>query len=131
MKGFGAFLDMKRCKDWDHEISSRKYLRPVLTSFPGAQSDSSFTLNYPQWESKVISCSSIGFNLCRQMANAFVAVVVLASANSQLTGKCQFVVDNILIKCDHLCQSEFFFSLKVLSCLFCLFLKLFLFCIRV
>ena len=22
MKGFSAFLDMKRCKDWDHEIGS-------------------------------------------------------------------------------------------------------------
>ena len=22
MKGFSAFLDMKRCKDWDHEINS-------------------------------------------------------------------------------------------------------------
>ena len=22
MKGFSAFLDMRRCKDWDHEISS-------------------------------------------------------------------------------------------------------------
>ena len=22
MKGFSAFLDMKTCKDWDHEISS-------------------------------------------------------------------------------------------------------------
>ena len=26
MKGFSDFLDMKRCKDWDHEISFRKYL---------------------------------------------------------------------------------------------------------
>ena len=22
LKGFSAFLDMKRCEDWDHEISS-------------------------------------------------------------------------------------------------------------
>ena len=32
MKGFSAYLEMKRCKDWDHEISSWKYLtieRPV------------------------------------------------------------------------------------------------------
>ena len=32
MKAFSAFLDMKKCKDWDHEISSWKHLtmlRPV------------------------------------------------------------------------------------------------------
>ena len=26
MKGSSAFLDMRRCKDWDHEIGSLKYL---------------------------------------------------------------------------------------------------------
>ena len=39
MKGCSAFLEMKRCKDWDNEISSWKYLT-CSTRFPGAQSAS-------------------------------------------------------------------------------------------
>ena len=35
MKGFSAFLGMKRCKDWDHEISTRKYLsKDLFHQFP-------------------------------------------------------------------------------------------------
>ena len=37
MKGFSAFLETRRCKDWAQKISSRKYLtlwRPVLPVFP-------------------------------------------------------------------------------------------------
>ena len=106
-KGFSAFLDMKRCKDWDHEISSGKYLsKTCSTSFPGAQSE----ILYPELPSVGVKGHQLQQHrvqsLQRQMANAFVTVVVLASASSQLTGKCQFVVDNILIKCYHLCQSE-------------------------
>ena len=33
-----AFLDMKRYKDWDHEISSSNYLNTCSVRFPGAQS---------------------------------------------------------------------------------------------
>ena len=37
MKDFSTFLDMKRCKNWAHKISSWEYLtvwRPVLPIFP-------------------------------------------------------------------------------------------------
>ena len=44
MKGFSAFLDIKRCKDWDHEISSWKYLKTCSTRFPEEQVPH-FTLN--------------------------------------------------------------------------------------
>ena len=41
MKGFSAFLDMKRCKNWDHEIGSWNiYLKTCSTTFPGAQNAS-------------------------------------------------------------------------------------------
>ena len=60
---------MRRCKNWDHRICSRKYqpvLRPASqsTECPGAQS-ASLQPQLPQRMSKVNSCSSTGFNLHR------------------------------------------------------------------
>ena len=95
MKGFSAFLDMRRCKDWDHEIIPENILlsKGLLHQFPGAQSASLSTMNSLQGVSKVSSCSSTDrwqmplllFFTCWQMLSA--------SANLQLTGKCQFIVD--------------------------------------
>ena len=66
IKGFCAFLDMKRCEVWGHEISSWKYLtKDLSTSFPGAQRASLSTLHSPQGVLKVGSCISTGFDLLR------------------------------------------------------------------
>ena len=66
MKGFSAFLDMRRCKDWDHEVSLENiYLKTCSTSFPGAQSTSLSTLNSFQGMSKVNICNSTEFNIRR------------------------------------------------------------------
>ena len=61
-KGFSAFLDTKRCKDWGHAVSFWK-LKTCSTSFPRAQSASL----HPELSGvlKVNSCNSTGFNLCR------------------------------------------------------------------
>ena len=52
------------------------HLKTYSVSFPGAQSASFFTLNPLQGVSKVNSCSSTGFNLCRGRCQ-----MSLASAN--------------------------------------------------
>ena len=80
MKGFSVFLDMKRCKDWDHEVSFWKCLsKDLFPSFPGTQSASFSTLDSLQGVFKVTSCSNTGFKLQSQMANSL--------------GKCQYVID--------------------------------------
>ena len=69
------------------------YLKTCYTSFPGAKTASLSILNSLQGVSKVSSCSSTDrwqmplllFFTCWQMLSA--------SANLQLTGKCQFIVD--------------------------------------
>ena len=82
MKGFNAFLGMKRCKDWDHEISSWKYL-------------STWKCLTPPWtpsgdlEGQQLQQQKVQ-SLPRQMANALVLVVQLLE-NS--LGQCRFVVD--------------------------------------
>lgn len=50
MKGVSAFLDMRPCKDGDHETRSRKDLncrKTCCPSFPGAQGALLSTLNAP------------------------------------------------------------------------------------
>ena len=63
LKGFSASLEMRRCRDWDHAISSLKisnYLRTCSTSFPGGHSVSLSTLNSPQGVWKVNSSGAWG-----------------------------------------------------------------------
>ena len=59
---------MKRCKDWDHEISQfleiSNRLKTCSTRFPGVQSASLYP-ELPQQVLKVNSCSSTEFSLCR------------------------------------------------------------------
>ena len=84
MEDFSAFLDMRRYKNWAHNIGSWKYLtiwRPVLPVFPWAQ-HVSFLLWTPEllswlwggkgwvgegwgWDLKISSYSSTWFNLYR------------------------------------------------------------------
>ena len=94
MKGFSAFLDRRRCKDGDHEISSRKYLtiqRPV-PPVSLEQSASLSSLSSLHGVLKVSSCSSSGFSLCRGRRQTPLVVVVLSLANA--VGKCcQFVIN--------------------------------------
>ena len=69
MKGFSAFLDRRRCKDGDHEISSRKYLsKDAFHQFP----EHSVSL-HPELPSEgASSCSSTGFSKPqRGMPSAF------------------------------------------------------------
>ena len=57
MKGFSAFLDTRRCKDWNHEISSWKYLPDSLEHRVSPS---------PPWTPsgvlKANSCSNTGVN---------------------------------------------------------------------
>ena len=90
MKGFSAFLDMRKemqgLKAQNLFLKTFNYLKTCLTRFPGAQS-ASLHPELPQRLLKVNNCSSTGFNLCRgrwQMPCS-----VLGNA----LGKCHFVVD--------------------------------------
>ena len=79
MKGFSAFINMKRCKDWDHETTKiSNYLRTSSTNFLGAEC---LTL-HPELSSGHVEGQQLlqqrAQSLHRQMANAL--------------GKCQFVV---------------------------------------
>ena len=88
MKGFSAFLDTRRCKDWNHEISSWNYL---------SKDQSPDSLEHreppsPPWTPSGVlranSCSSTGVSLHRgrrQMPLFFSCWHAL--------GKCQFIVD--------------------------------------
>ena len=82
-RGFSVFLVMKRFKDWDHEISSWKYLsEDLLHQFPWCKECLTlFTMNPLQQvqQHRVQSPQ-------RQMANAF---VVQSQANA--LGEHQFV----------------------------------------
>ena len=86
MKGFSAFLGMRRCKDLDHKISSLKYLSIKIcpTRFPGTHS-ASLHPKLSQGLLKVNSCSSTGFSLHNyKVTNALIVhslAVLSASAN--------------------------------------------------
>ena len=84
-RDFVDFLDMRRCKDWDHEISSRKYL----------------TICFPSTEclalrpespggSKVSRRSSTGLSLCRGRWKC----PCCCSASGNNLGKHPFVADS-------------------------------------
>ena len=65
MKGFSAFLDMRRCKDWDHKICFQNIcLKTCPTRLPGAQS-ALLHPELPQQVLKVSSFRSAGFSLRR------------------------------------------------------------------
>ena len=88
MKGFSAFLDMRRCKDWNHGISSWKYLsEDLFHQIPWSTAPWS-----PPWMPsgvlKVNSCSSIGFSLHRGRGQ-----MPLSFGHWHDLGKCQLVVD--------------------------------------
>ena len=91
MKGFSYFLDLKRCRDWDREISSRKYLsEDLLHQFPWWESERAQCLTLrPEFSSGGVEGQQLQQHrvqsLQRQMANALV-VLLLANA----LGKCQF-----------------------------------------
>ena len=87
MKGSRAFLDVKRHKDWDHEISSWKYLR---SSFPGAQGAPLSTLTSPQ--------------VCRRSAAAAAQGSISGEADGKcpcgsVTDKCSWQVPNCGCQC--------------------------------
>ena len=83
---------------WNQFLKISDYLKTCSTSFSATQSASFSTLNPLQGMPKVNSCSSIGFNPLRQVANVL--------------DKCQFVDDtsllhvtgNIWVKWSHLQQ---------------------------
>ena len=59
MKGFSAFLEMRRCRgSWNQFLKISNCLKTCSTSFPGGQSASLSTLNSPQGVWKVNSYSS-------------------------------------------------------------------------
>ena len=87
MKGFSAFLDMRRCKDWDHEIIPENILlsKDLLHQFPWSTECLTLHTEFPSG-----SVKGQQLQQHRQMANALVVVLpLLANALS----KCQFVVD--------------------------------------
>ena len=78
MKGSNAFINVKRCKDWDHETTKiSNYLKTCSTSFPGEEC---ITL-HPDLSSGHVESQQLqqqrAQSLQRQMANAL--------------GMCQFV----------------------------------------
>ena len=87
MKGFSAFLDMRRCKDWDHEIipENISLSKDLLHQFPWSTECLIFYLELSSGRVK-----SQQPQQHRQMANALVDVQLLANA----LGKCQLVVDS-------------------------------------
>ena len=87
---------MKRCKDWDHEISSWKHLSLSRPLPPVSLEQSRLTL-YPEFpsvgvEGQQLQQPRVQFPQ-RQMANALVAAQLLANA----LGKCQFVADTWIL----------------------------------
>ena len=65
MKTYSAFLNMKRCKDWDHEISSWKYLSKDLSHQIPCGSECLIPPWSPSGVLKVNSCGRTGFSLHR------------------------------------------------------------------
>ena len=87
MKGFSAFLDMRRCKDGDHEIIPENTLlsKDLLHQLPWSTECLPLHTEFPSG-----SVEGQQLQQHRQMANALVVVLhLLANALS----KCQFVVD--------------------------------------
>ena len=84
MKGFSAFLDMRRCKDWDHEIIPENILlsKDLLHQFPW--STECLTV-HPEFPSGGVEGWQLGSGqfLQRQMADGHVVQsqkMLLASA---------------------------------------------------
>ena len=88
MKGLSAFLDMRRCKDWDHEISSWKYLSKDL-------------FHQFSWNTETHSPPWIPFRECWRSAAVIAwleckhALLVGVQLLANALGKCQFVVDRL------------------------------------
>ena len=60
------FLDVKRDKDWNHEVKSWKYLSKGLCyQFPWSTDCRILQAEFPHRVLKVSSCSSTEFSLCR------------------------------------------------------------------
>ena len=93
MKGFSAFLDMRRCKDWDHEIIPENILlsKDLLHQFPCSTECLTLHPEFPSGGVEGRQVQQHGVHSPkRQRASALVLVVQsLASA----LGKCQYVVD--------------------------------------
>ena len=90
-EGFSAFLDTRSYKDWDHEISSRKYLsKDLFHQF--LWSIECLTL-YPVFPSGGVEVQQMQQH--RLMANA---PVVVAHLLANAPGKCQFVVDCCILR---------------------------------
>ena len=91
MKGFSASLGMQggdaRIAIIKSVPESIQLSKDLLHQIPW-RTEASFHLEFLQGVLKANSCSSTGFKLQRQMANALVAVQSLAKAH----GKCQFLV---------------------------------------
>ena len=87
MKGSSAFLDKRRCQDWDHEIFSWKYLTSKDLSHQFPWTTDCLTL-HPKCPSGVVGQQLQQY---RQKTNATVVAVVQLLANA--LGKRQFVVD--------------------------------------
>ena len=65
-EGFSAFLNMKRCKDWDLEVSSWKHIsKDLFHHIPWSTECHIHLLNCLEGILKVNSCSCPGFNLSR------------------------------------------------------------------
>ena len=76
MRGFSAFINMKRCKDWDHKTTKiSNYLKNCFSNFPGAEC----LTRHPELSSGHVEGQQLqqqrAQSLQRQMANA------LGSAN--------------------------------------------------
>ena len=81
MKEFSAFIDLRRCKNWAHKISSGKYLtlqRPVLLAFPKHRVPGSWSLPWTP------------FRGWWRSATAAAPDLILV----EVDGKCQFVLDS-------------------------------------
>ena len=66
LSNFTFTLHLRRCKDWDHEISSWKWLsKDLFHQFPWSIEHFTLHPELLQGMSEVNSYSSTGFNLCR------------------------------------------------------------------
>ena len=93
VKGFSSFLDMRRCKDWDHEISSWKYLAvegpdPLVSLEHRVPHSPPWIPPRGCWRSEAAATQgSVSAESDRNTLG------IVAQSLAKGLGKCQFVVD--------------------------------------